>query len=106
MRVGPDPWHGPTLEWSVPSPRPEYNFAVVPTVSSAYPNWDPVDRELDRRRLMEHEGVLDRDHEQVESTFVDARPGEVVEMPHSSPWPIVLALCVSGAFAVLAIARY
>jgi cytochrome c oxidase subunit I+III len=105
-RAGPDPWHGPTLEWTVPSPPPEYNFAVVPTVSSAYPNWDPADRELDRRRLMEHEGVLDRDHEQVESTFVDAHPEEVVEMPHSSPWPIVLALCVSGMFAVLAIARY
>jgi hypothetical protein len=27
-------------------------------------------------------------------------------MPHSSPWPIVLALCVSGAFAVLTIERY
>jgi hypothetical protein len=37
---------------------------------------------------------------------VDAHPEEVVEMPHSSPWPIVLAVCVSGAFAVLAIARY
>jgi cytochrome c oxidase subunit I+III len=104
--AGSDPWHGPTLEWTVTSPPPEYNFAVVPTVTSAYPNWDPADRELDRRRLMEHAGVLDRDHEQVESTFVDAWPEEVVEMPHSSPWPIVLALCVSGMFAVLAIARY
>src|SRR4029079_3551533 len=39
-----DPWHGPTLEWSIPSPPPEYNFAVVRTISSAYPNWDEADR--------------------------------------------------------------
>ena len=30
----------PTLEWTIPSPPPEYNFAVIPTVTSAYPNWD------------------------------------------------------------------
>lgn len=28
-----DPWDGRTLEWSVPSPAPEYNFAILPTVS-------------------------------------------------------------------------
>ncbi len=28
-----DPWDGRTLEWSVPSPAPEYNFAITPTVS-------------------------------------------------------------------------
>lgn len=28
-----DPWDGRTLEWSVPSPAPHYNFAVTPTVS-------------------------------------------------------------------------
>ncbi len=28
-----DPWDGRTLEWSVPSPAPEYNFAILPTVT-------------------------------------------------------------------------
>jgi cytochrome o ubiquinol oxidase subunit 1 len=28
-----DPWDGRTLEWSVPSPAPEYNFAVTPVVT-------------------------------------------------------------------------
>lgn len=27
-----DPWDGRTLEWSVPSPAPSYNFARIPTV--------------------------------------------------------------------------
>jgi len=28
-----DPWNGRTLEWSVSAPPPDYNFAVVPTVT-------------------------------------------------------------------------
>ena len=28
-----DPWNGRTLEWSIPSPPPEYNFAVIPDVN-------------------------------------------------------------------------
>ena len=28
-----DPWDGRTLEWSVPSPAPFYNYAIIPTVS-------------------------------------------------------------------------
>lgn len=28
-----DPWNGRTLEWSVKSPAPEYNFALTPTVT-------------------------------------------------------------------------
>jgi cytochrome c oxidase subunit 1 len=38
--VGNDPWGAGTLEWSIPSPPPEYNFAQIPTVTSRYPLWD------------------------------------------------------------------
>jgi cytochrome c oxidase subunit I len=38
--VGNDPWGAPTLEWSIPSPPPDYNFAQIPTVRSRYPLWD------------------------------------------------------------------
>ncbi len=37
---GNDPWGGSTLEWSIPSPPPDYNFAELPTVTSRYPLWD------------------------------------------------------------------
>jgi cytochrome c oxidase subunit 1 len=37
--AGADPWDGRTLEWSIPSPPPEYNFAVVPTVHSVDDWW-------------------------------------------------------------------
>src|SRR5918996_84430 len=32
--AGPNPWNAPTLEWSIPSPPPEYNFAQMPEVHS------------------------------------------------------------------------
>jgi heme/copper-type cytochrome/quinol oxidase subunit 1 len=101
-----DPWHGPTLEWTIPSPPPEYNFAVIPKISSAYPNWDVSDREADRQRLAEGVGVLDDGHEQIVSTFADGYPAEIVQMPHSSPWPILVALALSGFFAVLVVQKF
>jgi cytochrome c oxidase subunit I len=45
-RAGADPWGAPTLEWSIPSPPPEYNFATIPTVTSRYPLWDRKSPEL------------------------------------------------------------
>lgn len=34
-----DAWDGRTLEWSVPSPAPVYNFAVIPTVTDRDAFW-------------------------------------------------------------------
>jgi cytochrome c oxidase subunit I+III len=104
--AGRDPWRGPTLEWTVPSPPPPYNFAVVPKVSSAYPNWDAEDRVEDGRRLEEGVLVLDQGHEQTVSTAVDGELAEIVEMPHDSPWPILLALCVTLVFTMLVVQHF
>ena len=38
--AGNDPWDAWTLEWSVSSPPPVYNFASIPTVASRRPLWD------------------------------------------------------------------
>jgi cytochrome o ubiquinol oxidase subunit 1 len=35
-----DPWDGRTLEWSVPSPAPFYNFAVTPVVRARDDFWE------------------------------------------------------------------
>jgi hypothetical protein len=45
--AGPNPWGAGTLEWSMSSPPPEYNFAVIPTVRSREPLWGPHDLLLD-----------------------------------------------------------
>ncbi len=34
-----DPWDGRTLEWSIPSPAPFYNFAVIPIVEGRDAFW-------------------------------------------------------------------
>jgi cytochrome c oxidase subunit 1 len=39
-RAGSNPWGAPSLEWSIPSPPPAYNFARIPRVTSRYPLWD------------------------------------------------------------------
>jgi cytochrome c oxidase subunit 1 len=38
-RAKADPWDGRTLEWSIPSPPPEYNFAEIPEVHSLDDFW-------------------------------------------------------------------
>ena len=43
-----DPWDGRTLEWSVPSPAPEYNFAITPQVTRR-DEWWYAKQELRRR---------------------------------------------------------
>jgi cytochrome o ubiquinol oxidase subunit I len=36
---GGDPWNARTLEWSMPSPPPIYNFAIIPTVNQLDHLW-------------------------------------------------------------------
>jgi cytochrome c oxidase subunit 1 len=38
-RAGADPWDGRTLEWTIPSPPPAYNFAEIPTVRALDDFW-------------------------------------------------------------------
>ncbi len=37
--AGNDPWDARTLEWSIPSPPPEHNFKVIPTVHARDAWW-------------------------------------------------------------------
>jgi len=45
-KASANPWDGPMLEWSIPSPPADYNFARVPQVTSRYPLWDVTHPEL------------------------------------------------------------
>jgi cytochrome c oxidase subunit 1 len=38
-KSGRDPWDGRTLEWSLPNPPPEYNYAVIPTIHERDAYW-------------------------------------------------------------------
>jgi cytochrome o ubiquinol oxidase subunit 1 len=45
-----DPWNGRTLEWSVPSPAPFYNFAVTPIVTARDQWWE--EKQARKRGIM------------------------------------------------------
>jgi cytochrome c oxidase subunit 1 len=69
-----DPWGGATLEWAIPSPPQEWNFAEVPEVSGRDPLW-----ELERARggkLPEPQRVS----------------GKGIHLPNPSYWPVVTAI--------------
>lgn len=40
LKVGPDPWDARTLEWSTPTPIPEYNFPLLPEVAHRDEFWE------------------------------------------------------------------
>jgi cytochrome c oxidase subunit I+III len=104
--AGPDPFGGDTLEWSVSSPPPAYNYAVIPRVSSAYPMWDERDRREDVRRLDAGELVLDEGHETPASTVLDADWDEVLEMPSEAWTPLLLAAALAATFTMLLLNHY
>ncbi len=39
VEASADPWDARTLEWSIPSPPPEYNFAEIPVVHNIDEHW-------------------------------------------------------------------
>jgi cytochrome aa3-600 menaquinol oxidase subunit 1 len=51
-----DPWNGRTLEWSLPSPAPEYNFARLPVVRGRDAWWEA--KEAFRRETGEGEEAI------------------------------------------------
>ncbi|MCY0876492.1 MAG: cbb3-type cytochrome c oxidase subunit I [Firmicutes bacterium] len=69
-----DPWDGRTLEWSLPSPAPHYNFAVIPTITHRDHWWE-----------LKQTGRQDelKIHEQ------DIRP---IHMPKNSGKPFLIGL--------------
>lgn len=46
-----DPWNGRTLEWSIASPAPLYNFAEIPEVHTIDPYWEYKQQHLAQGRV-------------------------------------------------------
>jgi cytochrome c oxidase subunit 1 len=71
--AGNDPWGGATLEWTIPSPPPEYNFTVIPEVLSRLPRWSVTQMKA-----------------------IPDVPPEPIHMPGGSYWPVVAAVGIIG----------
>lgn len=67
-----DPWDGRTLEWSIPSPPPEYNFKQLPLVRGLDPLW--VEKTEGRTEM------------------TPAEPVGSIHMPSGSILPLVMSI--------------
>ncbi len=101
--AGANPWDAPTLEWSVPSPPPPYNFAVLPTVASRHPLWEQRLGEGHGASSLEEGLILDHARETIGTTALDSEPDVILKMPFDSPAPFVLTIGISAVFAGLLI---
>ncbi len=91
-----DPWDGATLEWSIPSPPPAYNFARIPMVHSRDAWWamkHPERMHLDPIEVTPLAGgpahPTERPHEVVATEVAAAPP--IIHMPSPSYFPLLAA---------------
>ena len=57
MDLTGDPWNGRTLEWSIASPSPEYNFAVIPKVEDIDAFWDMKEKGIAYERPKKYHDI-------------------------------------------------
>ena len=85
--AGSNPWGAGTLEWTLPSPVPEYNFAMLPNVTSRYPLWEGTEADAESARVNSQEGKT------------AAELGII--LPYSTVKPMIVALAMVVMFCGL-----
>jgi cytochrome c oxidase subunit 1 len=85
-RASSDPWDARTLEWSVPTPPPIYNFAEVPTVTARDAWW------VAKYGAVEATGVEDAPAV-IAPSLVDLKK---IHIPAPSLYPVFIALGMFG----------
>ncbi|MCC6629724.1 MAG: cytochrome c oxidase subunit I [Chloroflexi bacterium] len=102
--AGNDPWDGATLEWSISSPPPHYNFATLPQVTSARPLWDEKYGVGHGAHALPTEAAHApaHDHAPIARAEHDSHNAHAhVPMPDPSYWPLVVAIGLTLLFAGL-----
>jgi cytochrome c oxidase subunit 1 len=109
--AGPNPWAAATLEWSIPSPPPVYNFREIPQVHSRMPLWEGdatkaggiphgrVEEETEQITLGGARVAEMRDPEHDENKMSAHDLG--IHLPPPSFWPLVLAMGITAIFVGL-----
>jgi cytochrome c oxidase subunit I len=92
--ASPDPWDGRTLEWSIPSPPPVYNFARVPQVRDRDDLW--------LQKYGDGHGGAPRPR----PAPVTAAEIAAIHMPPTSFWPLLLAVAMAVMLSGLLISAY
>ena len=100
-KCGSNPWDAPTLEWSVPSPPPEYNFAVIPIIASRHPLWEDRMDEGTGKSSLDEGFLLAKGRETLGTSAMDAEPRVILKMPGDSYSPFFLGLFSSLFFVTM-----
>jgi cytochrome c oxidase subunit 1 len=90
-RGSSNPWGAATLEWTIPSPPPDYNFAELPQVKSRYPLWNMKGGELVHETTWEEEKDI----------RIPTSQELGIVMPNPSIWPLYTAVGMLIMFAGL-----
>jgi cytochrome c oxidase subunit 1 len=90
-RASSNPWGAATLEWTIPSPPPDYNFAELPQVKSRYPLWNMKGGELVHETTWEEE----------KNNRIPTSQELGIVMPNPSIWPLYTAVGMLIMFAGL-----
>ncbi|MGQ0744672.1 MAG: cytochrome c oxidase subunit I [Acidimicrobiales bacterium] len=89
--AGADPWDGRTLEWTIPSPAPEYNFAEIPVVTNLDDLWHRKYTEDTKGRAVLRDQRTDAELAAA-ANAVDQPERPDIHLPSPSYWPIFTAL--------------
>ena len=84
-----DPWDARTLEWTIPSPSPEYNFAVEPVVNSLDDFWyRKYDEDADGRAVRKEKA----DEIVGDLIYKNGHPDHEIHLPAPSYFPFFVGL--------------
>ncbi len=83
-----DPWDARTIEWTIPSPTPEWNFSKAPEVKALDDFWHAKYEEDDEGRAVRKESA---EQLLIELEEEGLNPTENIVLPNPSYFPIVLA---------------
>jgi cytochrome c oxidase subunit 1/cytochrome c oxidase subunit I+III len=98
---GSNPWDAASLEWSVPSPPPPYNFAVIPVIASRHPLWESRLGTQSARSSLDAGYLLDHGRETMGTSPIHATPDLILRMPEDSYAPFWLGLFLFLMFSAL-----
>jgi cytochrome c oxidase subunit I+III len=93
--AGPNPWGGNSMEWALPSPPPNYGFAVLPIIRSRNPLWDQPDLHHGEPELQALARAIARWPLKWRAALVtgtlDGQPEELFKVSGPSVWPFMTA---------------